>query len=177
MDNTTIYADGNNDGATTWGVVSGWQIRADWTLGGGCFIVNTYENGSVLRIGLNPLQGNGYILIADDDWASLEPNKTYSLRIEVGDELPWYGEATGWQLPNSNIAGLWISYEEVKFLLEIVKEHNIAFYYNNKLIANLSLKGSALASMEMLDCQEAVNSNKFTNPNDPFLQTEDPFKY
>ncbi|MGD8327536.1 MAG: hypothetical protein PVF65_11525, partial [Sphingomonadales bacterium] len=108
------------DGTSLWGTVGTWIVKADWTLGGGCFIVNEYETGAALRIGLDPSQNNGYILIVDNDWTSIEAGKSYKIRVEVGDEAPWEGDAIGWQSSNG-VPGLWISYEKIKFLLEIVK--------------------------------------------------------
>jgi hypothetical protein len=49
-----------------WGQVGGWKIRVDRTLGnGGCFAFQSYEDGSVIRLGFNPERKTIYFLLGN----------------------------------------------------------------------------------------------------------------
>ena len=69
--------------APLWATVGNWQIRVDETLNYGCFMVGSYERGDVLRIGLDFRSGaNGYILVGNATWKSLEVGKEYQLSVQ-----------------------------------------------------------------------------------------------
>ena len=49
-----------------WRTVGQWQIRVDATLGYGCFLVGSYTRGTVLRIGIDQQNGNGYVMVGNE---------------------------------------------------------------------------------------------------------------
>ena len=77
-----------------WKIVGGWQIRVDPTLGNGCFTYQFYEGNTFVRIGINKLAGGVYVMAGDSDWKSLEAGKEYPIKLYLGNETPWSGDAT-----------------------------------------------------------------------------------
>src|SRR5262245_61364247 len=46
-----VQAESNN--TAKWGQVGGWQIKVDRTAGDGCFAMQVFERGTVVRIGID----------------------------------------------------------------------------------------------------------------------------
>lgn len=159
-----------------WKNVGGWDIRVDTTLGNGCFTHQVYEGDTVLRIGVDKLNGGMYVLIGDDDWKSIELGKQYPLKIQMGDESPWDGNASAVEIGGFPMLMLRINKNESvgAFFKEFMEELHIEFWFSGNSIAKLTLKGSFKAGSELLECQRTVN--KMNNTKNPFSNSKDPFR-
>ena len=92
-----------------WGQVGGWQIRVDRTVGDGCFAVQEFEGGTIVRIGYDAAAKRMYLLFTDDDWKSLEVDKVYPVRIVFDGSTSFNGEMTGMRLGKS----VWLAHRNV----------------------------------------------------------------
>lgn len=73
-----------------WGTSGHWHIRYDASVGG-CFMLASYTLGEILRIGFNNVQRNGYLMVANPAWHSLEAGKEYDLSFDFpGDAVARY---------------------------------------------------------------------------------------
>lgn len=159
------------DQASLWKNVGGWEIRVDNTLGYGCFALAIYDGGTALRIGIDPSSDyNGYILLGNPKWKSLEPGKDYDLKIQFDKETPWTAVAKAVQFDDGGLVMLHASFDKGAVLKEFSKKHQVAFYYNDSLIDRLRLKGSALATRELIRCQMSMKETGVSK------QKPDPFK-
>lgn len=176
----------NAEEAPLWKNVKGWDVRVDPTLGNGCFTYQYYEGETFLRLGIDKLSGGFYIMIGNPDWKSVEAGKQYSLKIQFGKRSPWNGTAVGVDLGDITVLSLRINENESmgSFFNEFMEELYIDFWFNEKSIAKLSLKGSYKAGLELLKCQKTLNEindkkSPFRNPKDPFNENKpanpDPF--
>ncbi|WP_432346658.1 hypothetical protein WMC41_00620 [Shinella yambaruensis] len=168
-----------------WGTVAGWNIASDKTLGGSCFMATFFENGIVLRLGFQQrgAQFPAYFALASNDWKSIEVGKEYQLRIQLDNKDPWDAPAVGLNL--NGLPALMVSFGEAKFIGEFVRQHAFKATFNGSLIANLSLKGSAVAARELATCQKTIdgildNGTPSTkrdpfSVNDPAPEKRDPF--
>ena len=168
------------DEVITWSRdTAGWMVASDITLGGSCFIATVFEDGTFLRVGFQSSDAPfvAYVAIGNADWKSIEPGKEYSLVLQIDREDPWDAPATGSRI--NGLPTLFINFSDSKFIGEFVRKHGIRFNFNGTEIAHLSLKGSALASKEMVECQRAVadalgkKKPDRPAPKDPF-QVGDP---
>ncbi len=161
--------------SAVWKQVGNWNVAIDPSYGNTCFIATTYVNNTAIRLGFNP-EGSTYpvyIMIANADWASIEDEKDYELRLQLDNENHWNAVATGMTI--GGLKALVINFGEVKFVTEFVRKHWFKVWFNGQMIANLSLSGSAKAARELVLCQTAVNSylssGQRPSAKDPFDQT------
>ena len=77
-----------------WRTVGQWQIRVDKSLGYGCFLVGSYTQGTILRIGIDQQSGNGYVMVGNEAWRSLQVGNQYDLALRFDNASPWRGNAT-----------------------------------------------------------------------------------
>ncbi len=78
-----------------WGQVGGWEIRVDRTVGDGCFAMQVFERGTILRIGFDVSAQKIYLLFGHDDWKSIEAGKIYPIRAVFDGISTYNGEMTG----------------------------------------------------------------------------------
>jgi len=163
-----------------WKTVGGWQIRVDTSLGDGCFTYQIYEGNTVFRIGINKVAGGVYVIFGDTEWKSLEAGKKYPVKLYFGDETPWSGDATAIEFSGLPALMLQNSSQDpaANLLKEFMYETAVKIEFKNKTIANLSLKGTYKAGVELLKCQKVFNeaedkADPFKNHNDS--SSGDPF--
>lgn len=168
----------------TWKEVGGWEIRVDTTLGNACFMIATWEQGTILRIGFVSGQSTStvpYIILGNIYWTSLEEGKDYNLTFRFDNQRPWAVNATGYRLGQYVFllfeVGTW------EFVDEFMRKHGAEISYDGQVIANLSLTNSFAALRETANChlQMAQAGAQGTQPSaDPFANRssqpdQDPF--
>ena len=162
--------------------VGNWDIFVDSSLGNGCFIIATYELGTVLRLGFNRIDSNAYLMIGHRDWNSLEVGKDYEITIKFDRAAPWKATATGVKI--GTITMLQAETDKPAFITDFMRKLGMTVTYRNREIASLSLRGSSAAISEMLRCQEVMDTGNMSD--DPFAtpstkknqpNKSDPFSY
>jgi hypothetical protein len=153
-----------------WRSVGQWQIRVDASLGFGCFLVGSYTRGTVLRIGIDQQNGNGYVMVGNETWRSLQVGNQYDLALRFDNAAPWRGRATARRIGNGEMVFLYLSFDRARFLVELAQRLNLRIFYNGEIVTQLPLHGTNAAVQEMIRCQRAADiARQNTRPQgDPF---------
>ncbi|MDR6104070.1 hypothetical protein QE369_004267 [Agrobacterium larrymoorei] len=156
-----------------WKEVAGWTIRMDPTMGNACYLSTVYEDGTILRLGFNFLEGKCelYFSFGNAKWKSLEEGKEYPVRIQFDDETPWEAKASAAEI--NSYKYLQVGTHDPNFLVEFSKKLGLKAFYADKQIIFLRLKGSSKAIDEMLECQDTTDKLVSTQKSPP--KDEDPF--
>ena len=147
-----------------WRTVGAWQIRVDASLGFGCFLLGSYTRGTVLRIGINQQNGNGYVMVGDESWRSLQVGNQYDLSIRFDNNSPWRGRATARRIGNGDMVFLYLSFDRARFLVELARRNNMTIFYQGRIVTQLPLHGTNAAVQEMLNCQRAADAVRKNRP-------------
>jgi hypothetical protein len=153
-----------------WRTVGQWQIRVDASLGYGCFLVGSYTRGTVLRIGIDQQNGNGYVMVGNEAWRSLQVGSQYDLALRFDNAAPWRGRATARRIGSGDMVFLYLSFDRARFLVELARRLNMTIYYQGDFVTQLPLHGTNAAVQEMLLCQRAADIARKNSrpPGDPF---------
>jgi hypothetical protein len=153
-----------------WRTVGQWQIRVDASLGYGCFLVGSYTRGTVLRIGIDQQNGNGYVMVGNEAWRSLQVGNQYALSLRFDSAAPWRGRATARRIGSGDMVFLHLSFDRARFLVELARRINLTIFYNGDVVTSLPLRGTNAAVQEMIRCQRAADIARKTNrpQGDPF---------
>lgn len=153
-----------------WRQIGQWQIRVDASLGYGCFLVGSYTRGTVLRIGIDQQNGNGYVMVGNETWRSLQVGGQYDLALRFDNNSPWRGRATARRIGNGDMVFLYLSFDRARFLVELARRNNMTIYYQGNVVTTLPLHGTNAAVQEMINCQRAADiARKQNRPQgDPF---------
>lgn len=141
--------------SANWGVVRGWTIGIDTTIGNGCFIYAPFEDGLFFRLGFNPNDDNAYVVFGNHDWQSIKTDRTYAVEMQMGRKAKWSGNATGGRI--DGIPALIVTSTDEDFVIEIASQNYLRAWFGSTQIANISLKGTMAAIQEMINCQQAMN--------------------
>lgn len=133
-----------------YGSVGGWDVMIDPSLGNGCLIQAAYQDGSVVRIGFDRTQGNGYVTVFNEGWGDIEDGKTYPVRFDL-DGQSYNGEAKGIHL--NGVPGADISFDSSDFLFDIAKKYTMTLYNDAGKIMAIDLGGTYAGLEAAMKCQ------------------------
>jgi hypothetical protein len=153
-----------------WGEVGGWLVAIDKTVAG-CFALGAFDRGTYFRIGIDPQHANGYVVIGNDAWQSIEVGKDYPLDIQFGESTPWVVDARAIRMSDS--VGLIFAFSGPDLAVDFMRKQNVLIRYKGVLVSDISLKGSYAAFMEVMRCQDAVDGRSVAKSADPFASTQD----
>jgi hypothetical protein len=156
-----------------WKTVGAWSVYIDRTVKYQCFIATVYEDYTLFRMGFQDPEASSalYIAIGNADWKSIESGKTYDLVMQIDNEAGWTSPATAITL--DTLPTLVVNSNQAEFVAQLMRRHSLRVFFNDRLILNLSLRGSNNALKEMATCQNAVD--RHLGRNAP-LSNPDPFK-
>lgn len=66
-----------------WGDVGDWQIFVDASVGNGCLIEKTFEDGSRMRMGHLPQKKGAYLSIANKAWTDIKQGETVVVHFDL----------------------------------------------------------------------------------------------
>ena len=171
-----------DDGTAAWSQVGGWQIRVDRSIGDGCFALQGYRDGSVLRLGFDMTRKAIYLVVGNDNWRSIELGKLYHIDFVFDGAARYSGDFRGVRLGHAVfLAGTSLTFD---FTRDFMERSAVRIYYRGALIGNLSLRNTYAAVGEVIHCQQEIaasgsnggrrpgEANPFadgaTNARDPF---------
>jgi hypothetical protein len=153
-----------------WRNVGQWQIRIDRTLDYGCFMFASYTRGTVIRVGIDQQNRNGYVLVGNDAWRSLQVGNRYELALQFDGDAPWRGRATARTIGSGRMVFLHLPFERAQFLVDFARRQTLTILYNGRVVTQLPLIGTRAATQELFRCQRAADIARENSrpPRDPF---------
>lgn len=164
---TSAHANKN----TIWKNVGTWIVGVDQSLGNGCFVSAVTNRGTAFRFGFSFREKGGiFVLIGNKDWASIEEGKDYKMVLQFDRRPAWTWRPAGVPMESGKVY-LYGLAMEADFFNEMAKSHVMSVTYQGRHVAQLNLKGSHAALMELANCQQAMNATGTTGrriSKDPF---------
>lgn len=140
-----------------------WEVFFTKNLNG-CGVGTVYSENTLFSIGINRKADKGvpyYLVLANKKWSNrIEPAQHYKWSISLDGDL-YDADMIG--TTNSSLIA---SFDD-DFLKKITDGHTIIFYdssSHNRQIANLSLKGTAIAVNALNGCQQAWDEQSAKKP-------------
>ena len=136
-----------------WGHVEGWDVMIDPSLGNGCLIQAAYQDGSLVRIGFDRNQGNGYVTAFNMAWGDIEEGAFYPVLFALDGE-EYNGEARGIWL--NDVPGADIAFDNPDFLFDIAKKYTMTLYNESGEVMAIDLAGTYAGLEAAIACQEEL---------------------
>lgn len=134
-----------------WGSSDYWDVLIDPTLGNGCLIQSEFDDGSIVRIGLDATQGVGYVTAFNEAWGDIEAGKLYPVSFDL-DNQTFEGEARGIYL--DGLPGADIEFDSVDFFMSIAERTTMTMYYDGADVLSIDLTGTMAGLAAVLECQD-----------------------
>jgi clan AA aspartic protease (TIGR02281 family) len=141
-----------------WGQVAGWKINVDTTVNNGCYAIQTYSSGFVLRLGFNITSHKLYLLFGNPSWP-LQPEKKYSVKFLFDDGVKFYNTEVVSKTLGSTVVLLHNNIGS-EFATDFMARSNLKIINrtDGSQVANLSLSNTYAAMEAVLACQQANNN-------------------
>tara|TARA_R110002124_G_scaffold214251_4_gene380313 strand:+ start:493 stop:987 length:495 start_codon:yes stop_codon:yes gene_type:complete len=135
----------------TWGASDYWDVLIDPSLGNGCLIQSEFEDGSLVRIGLDRTTGSGYVTVFNTAWGDIEEGGRYAIDFTL-DGDPYTGEAKGIYL--NDVPGADIEFDNVDFFMSIAQRQTMTMYNDGLEVLSIDLTGTMAGLDAVLSCQD-----------------------
>lgn len=135
-----------------WDEVAGWEVMIDPTLGNGCLIQSEFTDGSIVRIGLDRTEGNGYLIAFNENWGDIEEGKLYPVTFDL-DGVVYEGEAVGIWL--DDLPGADIVFDNAEFIVDIAARQTLTLFNDGSEVMAIDLAGTAAGLEQVFVCQDA----------------------
>lgn len=135
-----------------YGEKDGWAIMIDPTVGNGCLMQSDFEDGSSVRIGLNPSEGNGYVAAFNAAWGDIADGTAYPVTFLL-DEEKYDAEANGMHMGDT--PGVVIPFGSEDFLADIIQRNTMTLMSGETEVMVIELSGTDTAIEEVIACQDA----------------------
>lgn len=136
-----------------WGTAGGWDVMIDPSLGDGCLIQAAYNDGSVVRIGFDRIEGSGYITAFNDAWGDIEDGAEYDIWFDL-DGQQYDGVAKGIYL--NDVPGADIYFDNPDFLFDIAEKYTLTLYHDGGEVMAIDLGGTYAGLEAVIACQDEM---------------------
>jgi hypothetical protein len=154
-----------DDQAPFWAKTGAWEVRVDLALGHGCFMAASYDDGTDIRVGLDPTRRFSYIWLGNEKWQSLKPGEAYLIDVAFDN-----GKPRTWQAGGLDVAGttfLMLPFSNAEFWKYLSSGSVLHFAYQGRHLTDLPLKGSSSAVNTVFNCQKEFGFEN-AGSRDPF---------
>ena len=148
-----------------WSEVGVWSIMVDRSIGDSCFVTAGFDEGTLLRVGIDRLNnGESYLMMANPAWSSLKTGDRHEVTFRLDSNSPWEAKMEVVEL--DGMAVLSTPFTNNRFWMEFAASNVISIMRGSRVITRLSLDGSGAALDAFLECQKHYNEAYFGK--DPF---------
>jgi len=134
-----------------WGSSEYWSVLIDPTLGNGCLIQSEFDDGSLVRIGLDRNSGYGYVTAFNTNWGEIEDGVMYPVDFTLDGE-EFTGEAKGIYL--NDVPGADIEFDNADFFLSIAQRQTMTMSHDGAEVLSIDLTGTVEGLEAVLACQD-----------------------
>jgi len=125
----------------------------DPSLDNGCLIQSEFEDGSVVRIGFDRNEGNGYVTAFNGAWGDIEEGEWYPVIFSL-DGQDDETEARGLYL--NDVPGTVIPFDSTDFLFDLAQNQTMTLYAEGGEVMSIDLTGSYKALEAAMECQKEI---------------------
>lgn len=135
-----------------WGEAGGWDVLVDPSVGNGCLIASEFEDGSVVRVGIDAEKDEGYVMAFNAAWGDIVEGETYPISFDLDGE-EYEGEALGVWLDNT--PGIEIAFDSEEFIMDLALKNTMTLSHDGEVVMAIDLSGSFAGLEQAIACQEA----------------------
>jgi hypothetical protein len=144
---------------TKWGHdVGGWSIMID-NSNGGCFAIQEYTDGSIVRIGLVPKTHGVKLYFGNANWSAIVAGKTFNVRFVFDGTSSYDGDMNSILMGDGKTVALVHDHVSHAFATDFAERSNLKLFnrVDGRRLANLSLANTSAALLEVFNCQNGVD--------------------
>ena len=140
-------SDGDPAAHIKWGASGDWAILINPDAGNGCYMEKTFEDGTLVQVGILPDRNGGFFAAYNAGWSDIEDGDSGTVRFDFGDAL-FGGEVVG--VLRGDLRGGYAFFNNPAFVEEFGKRNNVKISWGGA--TEINLKGTRRAIGAVLKC-------------------------
>ena len=138
-----------------WGDAGEWQILVDATVGNGCLIEKTFEDGSRMRMGHLPEQEAAYLSVVNKSWTHIKEVDTVVVHFDL-DGVVFGGDVE--YLIEDEWRGGYAFFNNPALVDEFAQKNKMTITGPSNQPVSYSLDGTSAALVALKKCREDNNN-------------------
>lgn len=134
---------------TKWGEMAPWVIMINPDVGNGCYMENTFEDGTTVQVGFVPDRNGGFFAAYNAAWTNVEDGATGTVEFDFEKSL-FRGEYVG--VANDEKFGGYAFFNNPEFIKEFGKRNTVVIKGDKGNAFDISLKGTTKAINAARNC-------------------------
>jgi len=134
---------------TKWGEIAPWVIMVDPEVGNGCYMENTFEDGTTVQVGFVPDRNGGFFAAYNAAWTNVEDGAIGTVEFDFEKSL-FRGEYVG--VAKDDKFGGYAFFNNPEFIKEFGKRNTVAIKGDKGNALDISLKGTTKAINAVRNC-------------------------
>jgi hypothetical protein len=132
-----------------WGESGGWIIKIDPSVGNGCYMEKTMDDGTLVQVGFVPDQNGGFFAAYNVDWTDIEDGAAGTIRFDFVQSL-FEGEYVG--VIKDELFGGYAFFNNPEFIKEFGKRNEVSIKGDGEDALSFKLTGTSRAISETRNC-------------------------
>lgn len=132
-----------------WGDADAWAILINPDVGDGCYMEHTFDDGTLVQVGLIPDKNGGFFAAYNAAWSKLKDGTVGNVRFDFGKSL-FGGEYVG--ATKDGLHGGYAFFDNPEFIKEFAKRNAVSVKGDAGNSLDLSLKGTTKAINAIRSC-------------------------
>lgn len=134
---------------TRWGESGRWAILIDPDVGDGCYMENTFEDGTLVQVGFVPNRDGGFVALYNPAWTYIEDSVVGTVQFDFGNSL-FGGDYVG--VVKGDLFGGYAFFNNPEFVSEFGRRNTVSIKADKGETIDISLEGTARAINAVRNC-------------------------
>ena len=132
-----------------WGESGDWVILIDPSVGNGCYMEKTSDDGTLVQVGMVPDRNGGFFAAYNAAWSIIEDGAAGTVQFDFGSSL-FGGEYVG--VVKADIPGGYAFFNNPEFIKEFGKRNEVSIKSDKGNALNFKLTGTMKAINAVRNC-------------------------
>ena len=134
-----------------WGDAGDWHVYVDTSVGNGCLIEKTFEDGSRMRMGHLPKKNGAYLSVANKSWTHIEKGDSAVVHFDL-DGVVFGGDVE--PLVEGDWRGGFAYFNNPALVEEFASKNTMTITGPSNQALRYSLKGTSAALSALQKCRK-----------------------
>lgn len=139
-----------------WGEVGKWIILIDPNADNGCYMEQTFKDGTLVQIGFLPSRDGGFIALYNASWTDIEDGIVGTVQFDFEKSL-FGGDYVG--VVKGDLFGGYAFFNNPEFVTEFGRRNTVTIKADKGDTIDFSLSGTARAINAMRTCHSEQHGN------------------
>ena len=136
---------------TKWADAGQWQVLVDPSVGNGCLMEKTFDDGTRMRMGSLPVRKGGFLSIVNKDWTHIDKVTTVVVKFDLDGDV-FAGDVD--YIIDGDLRGGYAFFNNPALVDVFGKKHTVTITGPTEQSVSYSLSGTSAALKVIGECRK-----------------------